>query len=230
MRRMNPPSAHIRKAEELERYLRPEILACFYGTIAFLWFTATTAAFVGLVLKSILHPTAEIIALAALLGGIPALFAVIVYSRRPGDPLSRYVNGVADTWRRPLEVPGDECTFRTGLRAGDEVLLVKMAFHYPVRFQTLEIKERLYTFTHAALTSEFSMKYALPSFSDVERVLEPSMEMLAAEFKIPVLYPDILDVRKVRVVYDIAEIRGTSQDVPPLDDGYLATGTAGWPA
>ena len=226
MRRQNPPSAHIRKAEDLEKYLRPGMLACAYGVIALLWVAAIASVFAGLVLMSIMHPTPRTMAIAAVVCGVPVLFIFIAYLSDPSDPLSRYLSGTAKAWRCPLEVPADECVFKTGLRAGDEMLLVKLAFHYPARFQTLEIKERLYTFTHAALTSEFSMAYSLPSFSDVERVLDPSMEMLAAEYKIPVLYPEILDVRKMRVLYDIAELQVTSQKTPPEDE-YLATGTEG---
>jgi len=224
MRKQNPPSTHIKRAEELEKYLRPEILASIYAFIAIGWVATVAAIFAGLVLTSILHPIPWKIAIVAIIGAMPALFVLLAYLRHPNDPLSRYLNELASAWRRPLEVLGDECIFKTGLRAGDEMLIVKVAFHYPLKYQSLEIQERLYTFTHAALTSEFSMMYSLPSFSDVERALDPSMEMLAAEYNIPVLYPEILDVRKMRVLYEIEEIKVTSRSV--ADDEYLATGTA----
>lgn len=195
-----------------------------YAFIALAWVATVAVIFVSLVLTSILHPIPWRIAIAAFVGGMPALVLLIAYLRHPDDPLSQYVNELASAWRRPLNVPGDECIFKTGLRAGDEMLIVKVAFHYPLKYQSLEIKERLCTFTHAALTSEFSMMYGLPSFSDVERTLDPSMEMLAAEYKIPVLYTEILDVRKMQVLYDIEELKVTSRNI--VGDEYLATGTA----
>lgn len=227
MRSQNPPPAHIKKAEELERYLRPTTLACLYALIATVWLAAIAIVLIGLVFASVLTPTGEHILIAATIGGIPALFVMATYLRRPNDPISRSLAGFATAWRRPLEVPPEECIFKTGLRKGDEMLLVKLAFHYPSKYQSLEVKERLYTFAHAALTSEFAMKYSLPSFQDIERALDPSMEMLATEYKIPVLYPEILDVRKMKVLYDLAELSVTAQEVSPLDDEYFATGTAG---
>lgn len=225
MRKQNPPCAYLRKAEELEKYLRPGTLNCTYGLIALSWVAIVALIFAGLVLTSVLQPTYEAIIIATLVADVPVVIGAIAYLRYSYDPLSQIFGGLANEWRRPLVVPGDECIFKTGLRKGDEMLIVKLAFHYPAKHQSLEVKERLYTFAHAALTSEFSMMYALPSFSDIERALDPSMEMLAAEYKIPVLYPEILDVRKVRVVYDIEQLKVTSHDV--IDDEFLATGTAG---
>lgn len=227
MRRQNPPSEHIKKAEAIEKYLRPGTLASVYAAIAFAWAATSALVFMGLVILSILHPNPLRITLASILGGIPLFAVLIAYSYRPRDPISRYLSGLANAWRCQLEVPGDECIFKTGLRAGDEMLIVKVAFHYPLKYQSLEIKERIYTFVHAALTSEFSMSYSLPSFADVDRALEPSMEMLATEYEIPVLYPEILDVRKMRVLYDIEELKLASQEICPPKEEYLATGTAG---
>lgn len=227
MRRQNPPSTHIKKAEEFEKCLRPATLACLYGAIAILCAATIALLFAGLVFASVLNPTRQAITIAVILGCLSTLAVAITCWRRPNDPLSFYLGGLAGEWRRPLETPGDECIFKTGLHAGDELLLIKLAFHYPLKYQSLEIKEQIYTFSHAALTSEFSMTYSLPSFADVERALDPSMEMLAVEYKIPVLYPEILDVRKMRVLYDIAEIPAPSPKTPHLEDEYLATGTAG---
>lgn len=227
MRRQNPPSTNIKKAEEFERYLRPATLVYLYGAIAILGAAAIAIFFAALVFASVLNPTGLAITIAVILGCLPAVAVIIAYLRRPDDPLSFYLGGLADEWRRPLEVPGDECIFKTGLHSGDEMLLVKLVFHYPLKYQSLEIKSRLYTFSHAALTSEFSMMHSLPSFSDIERALDPSMEMLAAEYEIPVLYPEILDVRKMRVQYDVVELQATSRDIPLPQEEYLATGTAG---
>ncbi|MGH9585487.1 MAG: hypothetical protein ACRD3F_00930, partial [Acidobacteriaceae bacterium] len=204
MRQQNPPSTHIKKAEEFEKYLRPGTLACLYGAIAVLCDSVIALVFAGLVLGSVLNPTSLTITIAAVVGCVPLLSALAAYWRRPHDPLSYYLGGLAKEWRRPLEVSGDECMFKTNIRTGDEMLLVKLRFQYPLKYQTLEIKERLYTHTHAALTSEFSMTYSLPGFSDVERALGPSVETLAAEYDIPVLFTEVLDIRKMRVVYDFA--------------------------
>src|SRR6185312_5951505 len=227
MRRQNPPLEHIQKAETIEKYLRPGTLAGIYAAIALSWAAIVALVLMGLVLISIWHPSAWRFAIASIIGGIPLLAVLIAYLHRPKDPLSRYLSGLANAWRCQLDVPGDECIFKTGLRAGDEMLIVKVAFHYPLKDQFPEVRGRIYTFVHAALTSEFSMSYSLPSFSDVERALEPSMEMLATEYEIPVLYPEILDVRKMRVLYDIEELKLASQESSRPNDAYMATGTAG---
>lgn len=227
MRRQNPPSEHIKKAERIEKYLRPGTLASVYAAIALAWAAIIALVLMGLVLTSILHPYPWRIAIASIIGGTPLLAMLIAYAYRPKDPLSRYLSGLANAWRCQLEVPGDECVFKTGLRAGDEMLIVKVAFHYPMKYQSLEVRGRIYTFVHAALTSEFSMSYSLPNFLDIERALEPSMEMLATEYEIPVLYPEVLDVRKMRVLYDIEELKAASQEIYQPNGEYLATGTAG---
>src|SRR6185312_5924468 len=200
MRRQNPPLEHIQKAETIEKYLRPGTLAGIYAAIALSWAAIVALVLMGLVLMSILHPSPWHIAIASMIGGIPLLAVLIAYLHRPKDPLSRYLSG---------------------LRAGDEMLIVKVAFHYPLKDQFPEVRGRIYTFVHAALTSEFSMSYSLPSFSDVERALEPSMEMLATEYEIPVLYPEILDVRKMRVLYDIEELKLASQESSRPNDAYM---------
>lgn len=227
MRRQNPPSAYIRKAEELEKYLRPGAVNLTYVLLGLSWVAIVALVFAGLVLMSFVKPTYGAIAIATLIADVPVIVGAVAYLRYSYDPVSQILRGLANEWRRPLVVPGDQCIFKTGLRKGDEMLIVKLAFHYPVKHKSLEVKERLYTFAHAALTSEFSMMYSLPSYSDIERALEPSMDMLAAEYKIPVLYPEVMDVRKMRVLYDIEELKVKSQEVSPLDKEYLSTGTAG---
>lgn len=227
MRKQNPPAEHIKKAEKLEEYLRPETITCIYGLSALIWVSIVAMLFALLVVASILRPTYLTIIIATIVGDIPAIAVLIAYSHRPNDPLSRQITWLANKWRRPLDVPGVECVFKTGLRAGDEMLIVKVAFHYPENHQSLEVREQLYTFSHAALTSEFAMMFTLPSHADVERALDPSIEMVATEYKIPVIYPEILDVRKMRVLYDIAELKITLRDVPPVHGNSMATGTAG---
>jgi hypothetical protein len=227
MRQQNPPSTFIEKAEALEKYLRPTPLGCLYGVIFVLYAAAMALVFAGLVLGSALDPTHLTITIAVIIGCLPAVSALVAYLRRPNDPLSYYITGLANAWRCPLEAPADQCTFKTGFRGGAEDLLVKLAFHYPTKQQVPEIKERLYTYVRAALTSEFSMKLALPSYLDIERALDPSLEMLAAEYKIPVLYPEILDVRIIRDVYRGVELAPSWREVDSAADEYQATGTAG---
>lgn len=227
MRQQNPPSTHIKKAEELEKYLRPTPLACLYGVVVVLYAAAMALVFAGLVFGSALNPTRLTITIAVIIGCLPVAAVLIAYTRRPNDPLSFYIAGLANSWRRPLEAPADQCTFKIGFRGGEEVLQVTLAFRYPANHQTAEIKERLYTYVHAALTSEFAMRFELPSDRDILRALDASLEMLAAGYKIPVLYPEILDIRRLRDTPSAFEFINEPREADRMAEDYLATGTAG---
>jgi hypothetical protein len=216
MRRQNPPPAHLAKAGEIEKYLRPEALATSYGVAAICYLALVSLLFASMVYESFVSPTPTTITLFAVIAFVPSTVASLAYFLRPDDPLSLYLTNKMNLWKCPISVPADSCTFKAGLRSG-EIASITVAFHYPSKDQTKEVKERLCTCVHAALANDFSMRVQVPSYPDIENAVDASLETIAAEYKLPVLYLEVQNVDITRDSYSI-------EDEPTE---YLGTGTLG---
>jgi hypothetical protein len=213
MRRQNPPQSYIDKAKEIEKYLAHGTLAFIYAIAGVSYIGISSLIFAALVYGSEVNITKMSVMVFALLAFIPATFVFLAYFLRPNDPLSRYITKLANSCRRPFAVPPHECTFRVQLLDG-ESLSMRLAFRYPLKDQTLEVKERLYTIVHGALAQEFRSRSAgsTPTDKEIQSVLDTQLTLLAEERGIPVLYLEILDVCSSR------------KDTPAQVE-YLSTGT-----
>jgi hypothetical protein len=210
MRRQNPPQAYLDRAQNIEKYLSPLTLAAVYGMGGILYAVFISLIFGLLVYASVLDPSPGVVTIFSAIAFIPAIFAFLAWFLRPNDPLSSHIMSLAEAWRRPLNLPADECTFKTRFMDG-EVLYVELSFYYPSIQQTAPVKERLYTYVHSALASHCAMRAGVPTHQEIENVLDRPLDVMATESGIPVLYLEI------REVYSSHE--------KPVADDYLGTGT-----
>lgn len=201
MRRKNPPQEYLDKAEDLEKFLRPITIASIYALFAVLYAMVIAVVFTVLVHGLILSATPVITALFVIVGSIPMAYAVLTLFIAPRDPLSSYITKLAKSWRRPLDVRPDELVFRELLIDGD-ALCFKIGVYYPLPNQTLDIKERLYTYVNGALAKDCAMRDVIPTNKEVEDVINGPLELLATEHSIPILYAEIREVCKLRGAYD----------------------------
>lgn len=213
MRRQNPPQSYLDKAADIDKYLRPAMLGSMYLVCGILY-----CAFIGVILTillytSVVSPSSMTFGIFAVIGLVPTVFVFLAYFLRPNDPLSNSIANTANSWRRPLSVPPDSCVFKAQLRSG-EILSVQLSFYFPSNFQTRTIKERLYTYVHAALANECCSHAVLPTHQELERLIDPPIETLAREFDIPVFYLEIEDVKSYHEI------------IPGLEE-YRSTGTLG---
>lgn len=193
MRRQNPPQACMERAREIEKYLSPTPLAFIYGIAAVAYAIAVTLFFGLLTATGAIVETGLAVMVFALIGLIPAVFIFMAVFMRPRDPVSRYIKSAADSIRRPLPVSPEDCTFKVHLMDG-ETLCVKMSFFYPAEDRSADLKERLYTIVHGALSQDFSTRVIVPTCSEIEATLDQPLALLAEERDIPVFYPEIRDV------------------------------------
>lgn len=218
MRRQNPPQASLDQAQSLEKLLHPAAVVAAYSFWTTLAFGFVALLFAVLIHDYLLNPTPLAIALFVLLGLVPGALAVMAWKRRPGDPFSRIIRYLAAGRRLPLSVFAHPCTFKFLLMNG-ETLCINSALCYPVKYDSAELKERLNICVRAALELECSNRTTLPTEREIEHAADLALEVIAAEFNIPVLYLEIRDVRKIRDAYSAAD------DLAPSE--YLGTGTLG---
>jgi hypothetical protein len=219
MRRQNPPQASLDQAQSLEKFLHPAAVAAAYSLWAALAFGFVALLFAVSVHDYLVSPTPLTIALFVLIGLVPGTLAVLAWKHRPGDPFSRIVQYLLDWRRLPISVFAHPCTYKFLLMNG-ETLCVNSALFYPVKFDSKELKDSLNVCVRAALEKECSNRTTLPSDREIEHAADLALEMIAAEFSIPVLYLEIRDTRKIRDAYSAAD------DLAPSE--YLGnTGTLG---
>jgi hypothetical protein len=207
----------VAKAGKFEKYLRPEAIATAYGVTAICYLTLVSLVFVGLVHESILDPTAFVILSFAAIAFVPATAISLAYFLRPGDPLSLYLTSKANVWRSPLSVSPDNCTLKAQLKNG-AIGCVSLTFYYPAQVRTKEMTEWLYTCTHAGLALDFDNRNELPSFPEIEKALEASLDSVASQYNVPVLFCEIHSA-------EITEEVAFSFDSVPVDEPR--TGTLG---
>jgi hypothetical protein len=192
MRRQNPPQIYLDRALEIEKYLRPIAIASVYVIAGICYCMVVSLIFGVLINDSMLNPTPATITLFAILGFVPAALLFLAPFLRPHDPLSSYVTELANSCRRPLSVTPDDCTFKVPLVDG-ETLFINLGFYYPLKDHTSDVREKLYTVVHGALTSAFYARPTAPTPREIDAVLSAPLELLADERHIPVLYSEIRD-------------------------------------
>jgi len=200
MRRHNPPQDHIHRAQELEKFLDPMTIAAMYAIFGIVFALFLSIVYALLVHSYILEPTRSISTIFVVVGGIPLALAVVAYYLSPRDPVSSYIRRLADAWRRPLDVSPDEFVFQELLMDG-EALCFKIAVYYPLKSHTAYVKERLYTYINGALANDCSTRASVPTDLEIEEAVDPSLESMASELDIPILYSEIREVCKLRGAY-----------------------------
>jgi hypothetical protein len=211
VRRQNPPQASIDRARDIEKYLSPTSIAIIYGIGAVIYAVVVTLFYALMVAAGFISATQTSVMVFALVGLIPATFIFLAVFLRPNDPISRYIKSAADSFRRPMPVAPDDCTFKVHLMDG-ETLCVKMCFFYPAKDHSADLKDRLYTVVHGALSQDFSTRVIVPTYKEIETTLDKPLGLLAEERDIPVFYPEIRDVFCAR-------------DEAPAQVTYINTGT-----
>lgn len=193
MRKQNPPQAYLENADFLERYLRLSVILPIYAIASLLCIGIVTLTFTLLIHNGVLSSTPPVISAFVTLLCLPAAAAILFCLLRPRDPVSAWLVGGVKTWRQPLEMHREDCTFKELLGSG-EGLCVKVAVYYPVRNHTQDIKERLYLYMQSALARDCSMRIAVPDNGQVETAIEPALEIVASERGVPVLYSEVMEV------------------------------------
>jgi hypothetical protein len=220
MRRQNPPQASLDQALALEKYLSPFALGVVYALCAVVGFAVVALIFAVLVYSYILNATATATIFFSLVASVPAVFAVLAFVGRPYDPLSRSIRRLADSRRRPISVKADRSSFTVLLMTG-EPLCVNLAFHFPAKYHLPEVRERLNAFVRSALERECCNRSDLPKDQEINAVVDRALDIVAAEFEIPVLYSEVRDMHKIRDAYSNRE------DLTPSEYLGLGTGTLG---
>lgn len=220
MRRQNPPQASLDQALALEKYLNPVPLGVTYLLAAIMGFAVVALFFGILVYGYILNATATTTAIFSLAAITPAVLALLVFGRRPDDPLSRSIRKMVESRRRPIALEADRYSFKVLLMTG-EPLCINLVLHYPARYHMPEVQERLNAFVRAALERECCGRSNVPEDRDLLDVVDSALESVAAGFEIPVLYSELRDVHKIRDAYSSAS------DLTPSEYLGVATGTLG---
>jgi hypothetical protein len=195
MKRQNPPQSHLDKAVEIEKYLRPVTIASLYA-IAGVFIAALITVVYAIFHRFDAKPPLSSAAMLTAIASIPVVLAVLAYFVTPHDPLSLYIRVLANAWRRPLTVAPSECTFNELLGDGEN-LCIRAMFYYPFVHQTAEMKEQLYTYVNGILSRECSAYLTVPSNQELERAIDPALELIASEHEIPVLYLEVQSVFKM---------------------------------
>lgn len=220
MRRQNPPQASLDQALALEKYLNPFALGVVYALCAVAGFAVVAMLFAVLVYSYILNGSATVTIFFSLVASVPAVLAILAFIRRPYDPLSRSIRSLADSRRRPISVKTDRYSFTVLLMTG-EPLCVNLAFQYPAKYHLPEVRERLNAFVRSALERECCNRSDLPEDQEITNVVDRALDVVAAEFEIPVLYSELRDLHKIRDAYSNRE------DLTPSEYLGLGTGTLG---
>jgi hypothetical protein len=200
MKLQNPPQACLDKAQRIEKYLAPPLIASIYAIIAVFWAVLISGLFAALVSASAVNPTPVSVTILAVLALIPSAFGIVAYFLRPKDPASLYITRFAEMWRKPISVVAELCTFKTALLSGDTVS-IQVAFYFPASPKAAEMKEQIYTFAYAALSTLCSMRRFAPGKRDIEAAIEPALEMVASDHKLAVLFPNVLGIYMISESY-----------------------------
>jgi hypothetical protein len=221
MRRQNPPQATLDQAQALEGWLKPAPLGVAYVVCATAGFVVITLLFAILSSGNILRLRVSTSTFLALLAVGPCALALVEFWRKPDDLLSAVIRGLADSRRRPLNVTAEHCAFKVLLMNG-EPLCADLAFHYPAKYHTPQVREYIVCHVRLALEREASLRNDPPSTREVLDSVDGALDRVASEFNIPVLYSQVLDLHKIRDAYSKPE------DLPTLPQyRELATGTLG---
>lgn len=169
------------------------MLASIYAIIVVSWAVLVSGLFAALVSLSAVNPTSVSITILAVLAFIPSAFGIVAWFLRPKDPVSSFISRMAETWRTPINVLSEICTFKTVLMNGAS-LSIQVVFYFAASPKDASLREQLYTFSHAAVSTLCSMRFSTPDKRDFEAALEPALAIVASEWKLPVLYSSVLGV------------------------------------
>lgn len=220
MRSQNPPQAYLDRALAVEKCLRPATIASIYVIGSVSWAILISLIFAASVYLSSVTTTPLAITIFLALALIPAGFAVAAWCMRPNDLLSTYLSRYANMCRTPITATNDQRMFKVMLMTG-EAIAIDLSFHYPVKEQKRELKERLYTLTHAALSSTCSMRNSALDQHEVEEAIDPAIEIVAREFALPILYAEVHEIGRYKEAYTIG------QDDDSMPSPSLTAGTNG---
>jgi hypothetical protein len=204
MRKQNPPQAYLENADYLERYLRLSVILPIYAIASLLCIGIVTLTFTLLIHNGVLSSTPPVISAFVTLLCLPVAAAILFCFLRPRDPVSAWLLGGVETWRQPLEMHREDCTFKELLGSG-EGLCVKVAVYYPVKHYSQDVKERLYLYMQSALARDCSMRIAVPDNGKVESAIEPALEIVASERDVPVLYSEVVEVATIQADFNFQE-------------------------
>lgn len=205
MKFQNPPQGNLDKAQSIEKYLAPAMIASIYAIIAVFWAVLVAGVFAALVSVSAVNPTPVSVTILVVLAIIPSVFGIAACFSRPNDPASLYITRLAEMWRKPISVVAELCTFKTVLLSGNTVS-IQVAFYFPASPKAAEMKEQIYTFAYAALSTLCSMRHSAPGKRDVEAAIEPALEMVASDHKLAVLYPNVLGIYMISESYTYDDV------------------------
>lgn len=206
LRRQNPPQAHITRAEHIERYLHPAIIGSIYAGLGIFYALLVSAIFGVLLHGAVLKNSPATMGVFAFIVVVPAMLAIGGFFVRPNDPLSRSFLRVAQTWRRPLDLHAEDCTFSEGLMNGESVR-VKALFYYPVEGRSPEVIERVHSYVKSALMRNCSLRSSAPTQEEVADAINGALEIVAHECGIPILYCEIQSVSQVNSNLELCEGR-----------------------
>lgn len=209
MRRKNPPQTYLDRASEIEKYAKPLTLVALYTTAAFLYCVLIAILFIVLATSRLMDVSPAVITAFTIVAIVPACLIAFAWFLRPRDPISSYITGLAADLRHPIELPAEPCTFKTWLVNG-ETLCVDLVFYYPSQKHSEAVRERLYTCVHSALTQDFSTRQTLPVAEEVERAIDSSIEAVASECEISVLYVEVGEVHRQSVAEDPAYLKASN--------------------
>lgn len=216
MRSQNPPQAYLDRAQATEKYLRPAMIASIYAITAVTWAVLIGLGFAALVYLSDTNATPTAVVIVLVFALVPAGYAVAAWFRRPTDLLSAYLTRYANMWRIPINLTHDQRLFKVMLMTG-EALGISISFYYPAKDDTKDLKDELYTLTHAAISAVGTMRHTAMSEREVEEIIDPQLEKVAIEFGLSVLYAEVHEVNKYPEAYTIGQ--DDLLPVPPLSTG-----------
>ncbi|MGH9587611.1 MAG: hypothetical protein ACRD3F_11710 [Acidobacteriaceae bacterium] len=221
MKRQNPPQASLDQALAIECFLRPAPLVAIYLVCATAAFAVLALLLVILFSENVLNPAGNVGLLLLLLGLGPAVMAFVEFWRRPDDLLSAVIRNLANSRRKPIGVNAERCNFKVLLRTG-EPMCANLTFQFPAEDHLPEVREYILSYVRLSLERYASMLTELPPENDVRDVVDRALDTVAGEYRIPVLYSEVLSLQKIRDAYSRPD------DLPTRSEHVgLATGTLG---
>jgi len=190
-KRQNPPHEHLERARTIEAtvisLLRGGLWACFVSGLLISIVLVLLIRFGNTSLKS-----AELPFLL-----LPSLFLSIASGvfLLMLEPFDYYI---ANFWlsknledlRSAYELPPVILHFSPRLNQGD-LIDVEIAFFYPPGWQTEHNESRINASVGAALSKDFSRRMIVPTFDEVQGIVDPVFDLLAEERRMPVYFTEI---------------------------------------
>jgi hypothetical protein len=100
------------------------------------------------------------------------------------------IMAMANKWREAWPLPPVDLIFEPRLKTTD-VVNVDVSFLYPTSWQTELIKNRITASVDAALAKDFSIREGLPTFDEIQHVIDAAIDTLAEELDIPIFFAHV---------------------------------------